>query len=613
MDLWFLNDQKLLKREREAISAIQQSAEWLLGVEWSLCGNKLCATVIIRAHNHDYDLRLVYPTLFPQVPPVVFPLNASSRLSEHQYGGAAGPLCLEWGPDNWQPEVTAAQVLTSAYKLFDIENPLGEQTTTPNEAAISRVAPSRHALNPGQELRHQYARFYIADQTLKHLTGLSDNACGTVRFSTHSRNKSFLAFVHEIQNGESVWNDPTTPTFLRGKDDKDMRTGAFFKTNSDSKTIQTASTTSDVVNILRASGYESRISLNGSVIEFDGGEIIPFGILILDHYGNPHFLYQLDDGNTATAAQIQSNSSQEVKRTPANLDGLSGKKVGIVGLGSAGSKISVSLARMGVRRFYLVDYDVFLPENAERNALDWSNLGDHKVDGTQEALQRIGVDFDIEVSRTDITGQESSAMVAVVLDHLGSCDLVIDATADPKVFNLLSAMASVYKKPLVWLEIYGGGFGGMIARSRPELDPPPQMMRTAYLGFCSHNPAPENMRSGATNDYGTENENGVIYQASDSDVAIIAHHAARLATDTALTTDNSTYPYSMYLIGLDKAWVFEAPFATIPIATAHLLQSKLEVTEEIHAALDNENTEFIGSLIKKLDAANSSAGNPPTT
>jgi hypothetical protein len=147
--MWFLTNQKLLTREREAIFALQQSTEWLVGLEWTFCGNKLCANVVVKAHNHDYELRLIYPTLFPQVPPIVFPLNASARWSEHQYGGADGPLCLEWGADNWQPEVTGAQILESAYKLLEIENPLGEQTTAPDETAIARIAPSRHALNPG--------------------------------------------------------------------------------------------------------------------------------------------------------------------------------------------------------------------------------------------------------------------------------------------------------------------------------------------------------------------------------------------------------------------------------------------------------------------------------
>lgn len=114
------------------------------------------------------------------------------------------------------------------------------------------------------------------------------------------------------------------------------------------------------------------------------------------------------------------------------------------------------------------------------------------------------------------------------------------------------------------------------------------------------------MRPGVVNNYGAETEDGKVYQASDADVAIIAHHATRLAADTVLTTDNSSYPNSMYLIGLAQAWVFEAPFTTIPIATNHLLRHE-EDTEKTNAATNDDNAEFIVSLIKKLDAANPSA------
>ena len=48
----------------------------------------------------------------------------------------------------------------------------------------------------------------------------------------------------------------------------------------------------------------------------------------------------------------------EANRSGADLDDLKDKKVGVVGLGSLGSKIAVSLARSGVRQFELVDGDV---------------------------------------------------------------------------------------------------------------------------------------------------------------------------------------------------------------------------------------------------------------
>jgi hypothetical protein len=53
----------------------------------------------------------------------------------------------------------------------------------------------------------------------------------------------------------------------------------------------------------------------------------------------------------------------------------------------------------------------------------------------------------------------------------------------------------------------------------------------------------------------------------------------------------------MYLIGLAKAWVFEAPFATIPISTAFLSEAR---QKEINAAeLDPESVAFLVGLLKK--------------
>lgn len=602
MDLWFLNNPELLKREREAISSLQQNAEWLIGAEWSLSASKLCADVIIRAHDHDYELRLIYPNLFPQVPPTTVPLHESNRLSEHQYGGATGPLCLEWGPDNWHPEVTGAQVLESAYKLLDIENPLRTQTDEA-ETAVARIAPSRHALNLGQELRGEFARFYISEQAVGHLINLKSHVFGKIRFSTSWRTKTYLAVIHDTQpvDAEESWEDPSIPQFLRGKNDNNLRNGAFFNTGFSSKVLNEVRKARDLIELLKIAGYENVISINENIINVGGVDYSSLGILIFDLDDAPHFLLAFDDGDLMQFAPVKSDANEHTKRTPENLEGLSGKTVGIVGVGSAGSKIAVSLARMGVRRFYLVDYDIFLPENVERNALDWQSLGDHKVDGAAEALLRLGVDFEIEVSRTDITGQESTAVVSSVLDRLGNCDLMIDATAEPRVFNLLAAVASAYRKPLVWLEIYGGGFGGMIARSRPESDPDAQTMRRAYLEYCERRPAPENMRLGAANNYGVESEEGIVYTASDADVSIIAHHAARLAVDTALNQD-SAYPYSMYLIGLEKGWVFEEPFVTIPLATAHLIQAKPEESEQTESEADGDHVAFIVSLLKKLNA-----------
>jgi len=49
-------------------------------------------------------------------------------------------------------------------------------------------------------------------------------------------------------------------------------------------------------------------------------------------------------------------------------------KVGIIGLGSMGSKIALSLARSGIRKFVVVDDDFLKLENLVRHELSWMKL-----------------------------------------------------------------------------------------------------------------------------------------------------------------------------------------------------------------------------------------------
>ena len=103
----------------------------------------------------------------------MLPLEAEQHWSSHQYGGADGALCLEWGPDNWHPEVTGAQMLESAYRLLYAENPLGAERT---EFALT--VPSRHRLAIGQEVRGSRFRVYAGHELGTYLACLSDHASG---------------------------------------------------------------------------------------------------------------------------------------------------------------------------------------------------------------------------------------------------------------------------------------------------------------------------------------------------------------------------------------------------------------------------------------------------
>src|SRR5699024_7354651 len=202
---------------------------------------------------------------------------------------------------------------------------------------------------------------------------------------------------------------------------------------------------------------------------------------------------------------------------------------------------------------------------------------------------------DVEVSKINLSGQEATTSLNTVLSKLGNCDLIIDATANPRVFNFLSAVGTTYGKPMVWGEVLAGGIGGLIARSRPKADPDALTMRKGFNGYTMQLPEFEFR---VREMYATEDQQEKVMIASDADVSIIAGQLTRFALDTVLQPDQSIYPYSMYLIGLSNSWIFEAPFDTRPIHINHLPD---ETATEGNEEERNKTIDFIASLLEKRD------------
>lgn len=584
---WFLRDPVRLEEERRGIESLAASAEWFVAYEWRVVDG-LSIDTTIRVHDYDYELRVSLPPLFPDAPAVVRPINTNQRLSYHQYG-AEGPLCLEWGPDNWHPEITAAKMLESAYRLLHTENPLGQ-----GRPEFPVVAPSRHQLTIGQEVRDGWLRWYLSSGLRRVCQEQTRHSEGRITFSLRDLGENWCALIHEVsQSGGETWMDPQIPDILPGATPVSRNSGVWVKTDLDARVIRNVKNFNELRAILIGSAASAMPAGEGrSSIERLGIGLT--AVLICDHDDEPH-LFVVASGETVIyCAAVESEPDRSQRRPSASL-ALDEKKIGIVGLGAAGSKIAVCLTRMGVRRFFFVDHDLLLPENLQRHALNWQGVTQHKVDALVRALLIIEPSVEADVSRLHLSGQESNAGVNTVLARLAECDLIIDATADPRAFNLLAAVCRAAGKPLVWLEIFGGGIGGLVARSRPGADPAPQDMRAVYASYCEANPAPDSLVS--TVDYSQESPTGEVLTASDADVGIIAYHAARFVPDCFVSADHSVFPHPMYLIGLAKEWVFEAPFATIPISVAALPIAPIRDTVAEH--MSEETISFLAEVFAK--------------
>jgi molybdopterin/thiamine biosynthesis adenylyltransferase len=271
------------------------------------------------------------------------------------------------------------------------------------------------------------------------------------------------------------------------------------------------------------------------------------------------------------------------KRLDESHEMLGSKSVAVVGCGSMGSKIATMLARSGVESFFLVDDDILFPDNLVRHDLDWRDVGSHKAEALADRLRRVNPAAKVTVRNIRMAGHESSGSAETAVASLAACDLIVDATANPDVFNLLANLVDNIHKPVVWAEVFGGGFGGLIARCRPDVEPPLQLMRRSIENwFQDRDYDPQRV----ARRYETDRD-GVPMIADDADVTSIAAPAARLAIDTLLSREPSYFSRSAYVIGLgpeDK--LFSQAFETYPIDLGEMpaLAEKPKLSQEEAAA-----------------------------
>ena len=98
--------------------------------------------------------------------------------------------------------------------------------------------------------------------------------------------------------------------------------------------------------------------------------------------------------------------------------------VGIAGLGGLGSNIAVSLARIGIGKLVLVDFDVVEPSNLNRQQYFIKHLGMKKTD----ALEQIIKDCNpfVKIHKQDVFLDESN-----IINIFSDVDIIVEAFDNP--------------------------------------------------------------------------------------------------------------------------------------------------------------------------------------
>ncbi len=535
--IWWAEQPSRAQLERAAVSDLADQNPWLTGVAWHVAGLHLVADFELQVGERIVPLKLTYPEFYPDVAPSIVPRDRV-RLSGHQYG-ATGELCLQYRPDNWMPEITGAMMIESAYRLLSSEQETGES------------APSVHQILPAQQVRNAAFRFLYSRHVLDGLLKVEVEHVLDAQIQQHYFSDVFAAQLVRIgPEDASIWVEPNRRGYganLLAAKVVRLPEGALTecRTLNDLITLlERHSIEALCAELLQASGFMG-------VIIFDGVNILVS--MVYGDVGSRKLLnYDL------ILAELDS-----VRLNPEH-DRLKAAKIAVIGCGSVGSKVAVHLARTGVRQFVLVDGDLLASGNLVRNELDWRAVGMHKSQALRSRLQEVRADCEVISRTTVLGGQESGGATSATMGYIAGCDLIIEATADPLVFNLCASIARRAKKPMCWAQVFGGGIGGIVVRLRPGIDPPPLVARQRIETWYAEQGVawPENE---VLQPYSEVDEAGMPLIADDADVSVVAAHLSRFAIDLLARPDSTVFPFSAYLIGMAERWLFTAPFDTRPI------------------------------------------------
>jgi sulfur carrier protein ThiS adenylyltransferase len=202
--------------------------------------------------------------------------------------------------------------------------------------------------------------------------------------------------------------------------------------------------------------YSMRILINEKTHDIEGGMTLAAlaerfkpgaDVLVLNGFPAPGEM-PLSEGDTVFLIKRGEQPGEDelealmaARHTPGVHARLKAATVGIAGVGGLGSAVAVALARVGVGRLVIADFDVVEPSNLNRQQYFVDQLGQFKVDALAANLARINPYVAVKAQRVLLGPDNIPAVFA-------PCSIVVEAfdRADMKamlVNTLLGALPEV--------------------------------------------------------------------------------------------------------------------------------------------------------------------------
>jgi molybdopterin/thiamine biosynthesis adenylyltransferase len=141
-----------------------------------------------------------------------------------------------------------------------------------------------------------------------------------------------------------------------------------------------------------------------------------------------------------------------------NLALLASKRVGVVGLGSGGSFVALSLAMSGVGKFVLVDEDTLETANVVRHAADLRDVGKPKVQAVADLIRQRNPKAEVETHQGRIEQH---------MEALDDLDLLVVGVDGENAKYIINEACLERNLVAVYAGVYERGEGGDVVVIRP--------------------------------------------------------------------------------------------------------------------------------------------------
>ncbi|MDD3878327.1 MAG: ThiF family adenylyltransferase [Bacteroidales bacterium] len=145
---------------------------------------------------------------------------------------------------------------------------------------------------------------------------------------------------------------------------------------------------------------------------------------------------------------------------------LENKTVGIVGLGSGGSPIAVELAKAGIGKFVLIDFDRIELSNVARHVCGISDLGRLKTLAVKDLILNKNPYAIVNTFEIDVNEYSQ-----VCTNALSNVDVIICASDNDKSRFLLNDISLKFNIPAIFGRAITRAIGGDVLRVRPHKGP----------------------------------------------------------------------------------------------------------------------------------------------